>query len=276
MDHDVEVIAAHAERVLPLAIARLGDEYFYQSLPLCVIDAVYSIGVRYSGVQRVVARYCEWSGLRTFRTDRRSLPLTHEQESIAVFCERAEQIGPAAMADAVFGNRQRTSPRAGVLKAEAVYRFASVLRAHRVHSFQDVPTAADDARLESDIRSIAGQGSGISLRYFWMLAGSDEFIKPDRMILRFLHSVLGQPVSPGEAQLLLKGAAQRLQARFPNITPRLLDHEVWKYQREQGERVDSVGNPTQRSSGPSARDARTPAAERRRSAESIVICLWPG
>jgi hypothetical protein len=200
MSDDAELIAAHAGRVLPLATARLGDEYFYQSLPLCVIDAVYSIGVRYSGVQRVVARYCERLGRRTFRAERRTLPPTHDQESIAAFCERTEEIGPAAMADAVFGNRQRTSSRAGVLKAEAAYRFAAALRVHGVNYFQDVPAAADDARLEADIRGIAGQGSGISLRYFFMLAGSDEFIKPDRMILRFLFSALGRQVSPVEAQ----------------------------------------------------------------------------
>jgi hypothetical protein len=240
MDHDVELIAAGAGAVLPLATARLGDEYFYQSLPLCVIDAVYSIGVRYGGVQRVVARYCEWSGSRAFRTGRASLARIDEQESITGFCERAERIGPAAMADTVFANRQRTSSRGGVLKAEAVYRFASVLRAHGLNFFQDIPAAIDDSRLESDILCIPGQGSGISLNYFWMLAGSDEFIKPDRMILRFIHGVLGRPVSSVEALLLLKGATHRLQAQFPNLTPRLLDHEVWKYQRQLAGRAEST------------------------------------
>jgi len=233
-NHDVEAIAAYAERVLPLAAAHLGDEYFYQSLPLCVIDAVYSIGVRYSGVQIVVARYCERFGQRRVRIDRTSLPRTEEQETIAVFCERAEQIGPAAMADSVFENRQRTSARGGILKAEAVYRFASALRAHGVQYLQDAPAAAGDAELGRRILSIPGQGSGISLRYFLMLAGSDEFIKPDRMILRFLQSVLGRSVSPTEAQMLLMGATQRLRASYPDLTPRLLDHEVWKYQREHG------------------------------------------
>ena len=70
-----------------------------------------------------------------------------------------------------------------------------------------------------------------------MLAGSDEFIKPDRMILRFLFSALGRQVSPVEAQLLLHGATQQLRRSYPELTPRLLDHEVWKYQREQGQRL---------------------------------------
>ena len=136
MDQDAERIATWAEAVLPLATARLGDEYFYQSLPLCVIDAVYSIGVRYGGVQRVVARYCEWSGSRVFRTSRHSLAPIDEQESITAFSEKAERVGPVAMADTVFVNRQRTSSRGGVLNAEAVYRFASVFCAHGVNFFR--------------------------------------------------------------------------------------------------------------------------------------------
>jgi hypothetical protein len=51
MDHEVERIATGAGAVLTLAAARLGDEYFYQSLPLCVINAVYSVGVHYGGVE---------------------------------------------------------------------------------------------------------------------------------------------------------------------------------------------------------------------------------
>lgn len=176
------------------------------------------------------------------------MPPPSEQETIAAFCARVEQIGPAAMAVAVFGNRQRTSSRSGVLKAEAVYRFACALRAHGVGYFQDVPAAASNVDLERDIRSIPGQGSGISLRYFWMLAGSDDFIKPDRMILRFIESALERPVSSGEAQVLLRDAAQQLRTLHPRLTPRLLDHEVWKHQREVSAR--SRGTPTSCSSGP--------------------------
>ena len=48
-EEDVSSVVDQATRVLSLEHARLGEEYFYQSLPLCVIDAVFSIGVRYSG-----------------------------------------------------------------------------------------------------------------------------------------------------------------------------------------------------------------------------------
>lgn len=70
---DAQLIAGYTNRKLPLATASLPDEYFYQSLPLCVIDAVWSIGVRYAGVRRVVDRYCEHSGLPRLRVVSRLL-----------------------------------------------------------------------------------------------------------------------------------------------------------------------------------------------------------
>ena len=39
----------------PIEVA---EKYSYASLPLCVIDSVFSIGVRYEGVRNVIERYC--------------------------------------------------------------------------------------------------------------------------------------------------------------------------------------------------------------------------
>jgi hypothetical protein len=238
MSNEPDLVAAHADRLLPLAGAALTDDYYYQSLPLCAIDAVYSIGVRYEGVRAVVLRYCERTEQRRVRPDRHTLPPREEQESISAFCERFDRTGLEAMTADIFANRQRTSSRGGILKAEAVHRFARAMRAHGAEHLQDVPTVADNVALERDVRSIPGQGSGISFQYFWMLAGSDEFIKPDRMVLRFLQSALGRAVTVGEAQGLLSSAAERLRTKYPHIKPRLLDYVIWQYQRQQ--LVDSI------------------------------------
>lgn len=231
---DDELIADYANRMLQLASASLGNEYFYQSLPLCVIDAVWSIGVRYESVRNVVDRYCKKWDLLNIRTDRNSLPPKSEQETIAAFCARVKPMGAERLADEVFENRQRTSSKNGILKAEAVCRFAQALGAHGVDYFEDVPNAVKKVELEGRILRIPGQSSGISIRYFWMLAGSDEFVKPDRMILKFLEKALGRLVNSNEAQTLLQTATQRLRASHPHLTPRLLDHEIWKHQRKVG------------------------------------------
>ena len=139
------------------------------------------------------------------------------------------------MANRVYRNRQRTSSRGGILKAEAALRFASCLRRHGIETFQDLPSVATHPGFEAEIRAITGQGSGISLKYFRMLVGSDELIKPDRMILRFLSKTLGREVGVEEAQDLLRAACTQLQERHPGLTPRLLDYVIWKFQRDWSE-----------------------------------------
>lgn len=232
LNRDIDIIVAHANNVLPLSTAHLGEEYYYQSLPLCVIDAVYSIGVRYEGVKNTVARYCAHFELQRIRVNIASLPPTHLQESTSSLCKIMEKYGANNMANNIFQNRQRTSSRNGILKADATCQFANVLRKHGIEYLQNIPEAVSNLEFESDILSITGQGSGISLKYFFMLAGSDNLIKPDRMILVFLKSSLNRLVDTSEAQDLLANATERLQVKYHSLTPRLLDHEIWKYQRE--------------------------------------------
>jgi hypothetical protein len=39
-------------------------------------------------------------------------------------------------------------------------------------------------------------------------------------------------VTPDQAGQAVKGACALLVPDYPNLTPRLLDHTIWKYQRE--------------------------------------------
>jgi hypothetical protein len=228
---DSLTVSKYVTQVLKLEHAHLSDEYYYHSLPLCVIDAVFSIGVRYTAVQQTVSRYCAHFQLPLFRRDRWSLPDQTEQQSMTSFCQSFREKGVAAMTTVVFANRQRTSPKNGILKSEAVLQFASVLQRHHVDYLQDMKSDKS-ALFESEIRAIPGQKSGVSLQYFQMLAGSDELVKPDRMILRFLESALGRPVAVADAKPLLTGAVGHLRQFHPHITPRLLDYEIWRHQRE--------------------------------------------
>ncbi len=232
-DADCARIAERANALLAITDAILPDEYYYNSLPLCVIDAVFSMGVRYESVQAVVNRYCQHFKVRQFRIDRSATPPLKAQESIRGLCEHFEEYGVERMTTEIFANRQRTSTRSGILKAEAAWRFASTLRLHLVEYLQDVAHQPPRNSLEQDIRSIPGQGSGISLQYFWMLAGSDDLVKPDRMIIRFLETSLERTVQIDEAQLLLTYAASELKLIYPRLTPRLLDFKIWQYQRAQ-------------------------------------------
>jgi hypothetical protein len=67
-----------------------------------------------------------------------------------------------------------------------------------------------------------------------MLAGSDEFVKADRMICRFVSEAIQapKPVSPAIAQNMIVEASSALKPEIPVLTPRLLDYAIWTYQRQ--------------------------------------------
>jgi len=224
-------VAQSAMALLSLEGAALDREYHYNSLSLCVIDAVFSIGVRYESVRGVVRRYSDYFGVVQYRPDQSVVPPEVSQEALSSLVQHFDDLGLERMTSEVFVNRQRTSTRSGILKSEAVLRFAGALRSHGIEYLQDVGETLPSAGLQRAIGAIPGQGSGISLQYLWMLAGSDELIKPDRMVLRFLEESLGRAVSPDEALRLVADSVAELKAQYPAMTPRLLDHKIWEYQR---------------------------------------------
>jgi hypothetical protein len=86
-------------------------------------------------------------------------------------------------------------------------------------------------KLETALRSVPGQRSAISVSYFFMLAGDENLVKPDRWIGRFLKRHLGYVTSSAEAQSLIAGACAILRVKYPHLTPRLLDNVIWNLER---------------------------------------------
>ena len=70
-------------------------------------------------------------------------------------------------------DRQRTSSRNGILKAEACELFACALWEGGIEDFNDL-SEARLANAEARVLAIRGQGSGLSFSYFKMLAGDDD------------------------------------------------------------------------------------------------------
>ena len=201
-------------------------------LSLCVLDAVFSINARYEATVRVCRRYAATAGLEPVLVAPQEIPITGEQP-LPKFLEDVAAHDSERFAGEVHASRQRTSTRSGVLKAEAAGRYAQVLVAAGVHRLGDVaPLLADPARLapvEQDLKAVPGHGRGARLSYLWMLAGDDEHVKPDRMVLNWLSRVLERPVpklSQQQATDLLVAAAAA-----HGCTPWELDQAVWRAQR---------------------------------------------
>jgi hypothetical protein len=206
------------------------EEYGYHNLPLCIIDAVFSIGVRYTSTENTVKRFCEHFGVSRLRG--KELPRTTEQLSVSEFLNLHAGYSFQEMAEKVYQNKQRTSTRNGILKAKAAFLFAGVVQKYGVEYLQDVNKILGNEKFEAEIARIPGQSSGLSTRYFYMLAGDENFIKPDRMIRRFIQSAIRRELSFDECQELLVSAHAELVLEYPALTPRSLDHQIWMYQRE--------------------------------------------
>jgi hypothetical protein len=200
-------------------------EYHYGHLPLCAIDAVFSIGVRFESVNATINRFCTY-----FEIDRYKVG---QELSVSDCLAMMYSVSSDDLTQKVYKNRQRTSTANGILKSEAVLMFLEVLRENDIERFADL-TDETIPKLEPVIRHIPGQGSGISWNYFLMLAGHDYFVKPDRMILRFLESVTETHVKPAESIAILREVTLRMNQHGFHLTPRELDSLIWEYQKKRG------------------------------------------
>ncbi len=193
----------------------------YPALGLCVLDAVFSMGVRYSSVEKVLTRY------RSLRAESGADADTDTSVDLLAVIEDA---GGGAHFAELINNHHRTSTRSGILKAEAVRLEASQLVEAGVIDVSDLPVSPEALKaLSSRWGGVTGQRSLISWHYFLMLTRRPG-IKADRMIRRFLANALGRPgassVSIVEATDLLTASAEEL-----GTDSRTLDHAVWQYQR---------------------------------------------
>ncbi len=226
---DIDALTAHIRRTLgDLGKVSPDGEYDYSSLALCVIDAVYSLGVRYESTERTVAEWCRRYGWVTWRKD------SAAERTISDFLHVLQPYEGSwdQMADVVFRNRQRTAPRSGILKAEAVYRFAKTLQNFGVESRPDAVKTGLRADIRRALTAIPGQTSGLSYNYFLILAGNTDGVKADRMVTRFVADALGvRTVAQETCEQLVREAAVVLRSEFPKLTPSLLDNRIWEYQR---------------------------------------------
>lgn len=207
-------------------LATLPEEFFYNSLDLCVIDAVFSIGVKYESVKNVVRKYQKHLEHAHPAFSKR---IRTTSEAISVF-ESYSNIQDFAK-DVL--NLQRTSTKNGILKAEAVLEVLKVLDKHGiqdVNHFRNLDSSKQE-EVDKAILAVKGQGSGIMLKYLYMLVGNDDVCKPDRMLHRFITNISGRKMLDDELQIVMANACEILCKEYPTLTVRILDNQIWQYQK---------------------------------------------
>lgn len=225
MEAQIFALAQACENRLDLEHASLSPEYFYASLPLALLDAVFSIGVRYASTRNVVIRYCSHYGLLRIRPRAEFLP-PDTQHTISDMIFNIETVGNDAFAGHILCNRQRTSAKNGILKADAVLQCAYILQSYGIETIQSFNTCNKE-ELKMDFCAVPGQKSGKSFVYLEMLCGNDNYCKPDRHIIHFVAEALNRPVSAAQATFYLEQSCVFLQQQHPNLTLRMLDHIIW-------------------------------------------------
>ena len=204
----------------------LPGAYYYTCLPLCLLDAVFSIGVRYSSTANAVKNYCKAYDIPCYGTKENRAEVAH---SISDLIRNIESVGVEDFSANVVKNSQRTSSRNGILKSEAVLECAYVFQKNGIESLSDFRSKLNDT-VENQFKEVKGQNSGISLKYLKMLCGDEDTLKPDRHIIRFLESYSNQKVSIADAELLMREILVELNKSHPALTMRELDYIIWKYQ----------------------------------------------
>lgn len=219
-------VAEHFEQCIDVSSYKLTEEYDYSCVPLCVIDSVFSIGIRYTNVINIVSRVCKKLSITKEYEKGNKSPVT-----TSWFLEQIDGMTSDALAEQLFESRHRTSPKNGILKAEAVVKFMQVLKQYGVEYLEDICKVSDNVAFERAIKAIPGQTSGICLKYFFMLAGDSQLIKPDRMIIRFLETALKRSINMNESVGLVRLACDELKHQYDFMTPKILDNLIWQYQR---------------------------------------------
>ena len=229
VESDVYRIALKCDKLFDLEHCKLSEEYHYTSLPLCVIDCIFSIGSRYSSTRNTVIRYCDYYKLKRLQNENDCVDKC-KQHTISELKNNIELMGSENFAKIVLKNRQRTSTTNVILKSEAVFRWAKILEEYDIQYIQDIESKLDE-KVEQMLLQISGQKSGISLRYLHMLCGNENMCKPDRHILRFLSESLQRTVDTQEAQKIMIDCTSILNEMYPTLKVRALDYQIWQMMR---------------------------------------------
>lgn len=201
------------------------------SISLCILDAVWSIAAHYDRViDPLVRAFADANGI-----ERPVISVDDQPLEDPYPCSRLASLEVEALLAVT--NRQRTSTRSGITKAEASIRYTEILSANSIETLADASallTRPEDLeRVDTALAEVPGDGAhGVRRGYLWMLVGDSDRIKPDRMILKWFGKTLSHHVTPTEATEILCAASPICSERLGRtVTAWDIDHAIWLHAR---------------------------------------------
>jgi hypothetical protein len=195
----------------------------YDSLVKCVMDAIGSVGVKYTTVINCLRKFedhCQREGIG---------PVNTPAEFLNVF---APHLSDGAWLATNLWNRQRTSTSSGILKIEAMVRWFVILDRHGIQTPQQLVAQVANPLLKQELLAVPGQSEFVSLIYFFMLANYRDGVKDDRMIARWFETTCGLFISTAHKAVILMEVAELLHDQYPCLTAAELDHLIWLVQSD--------------------------------------------
>lgn len=210
------------------------QDWLYGHLSQCILAAVFSVGVDATNERHVVEKYTAYAHLMPpYRPRRQTYLPARRQQPLTRFLADASDYQYFASRSVVDNlNRTSTHKTSWILKAEAAFHWGSVLYGYHIRTLQEAMEAVGDREVERALLRIPGQTREVSLAYFYMLIGREDFVKQERWVGdSFLGRVLGRKARTGEALPLFRIVSALLIDQYPHLTPRQLDVRIWDHER---------------------------------------------
>ncbi len=217
-EQEITLFVSHCEETYDFTSLSLPNDY--RSLPMCILDDVFSLQADY---EVVVLRVTEWYARDFLNGNRYAAGHTLSQFMENVDASPSRQ----AFTNAHLGRNNKSCNR---LKIELCYELARKLRClgiETLEDFRNYPQENTDM-IEIIIKSVKGL-SDQAVNYLFMLAGDSGRVKVDTHVNRAIQTVFGHLLSNDEAQELFTRAVEQMQERHPGLTVRRLDNIIWTY-----------------------------------------------
>lgn len=193
----------------------------YQSLPVCLIDCVYSLRAKYYRVTvPIVKRYASIYMDGNIESPR---------DTVSNLIQHIEECGgPKAFADRVLENHQELGGKAHIPKENALLQLATYLKLLHIETIDDFRNFESPELLEIVVRAVKGMGDA-GTNYLFMLAGDPNRCKPDVHIHHCIRDACGEDVTNEECQILFQETVEIFKTEYPTLTVRGLDGIIWRY-----------------------------------------------
>ena len=191
----------------------------YKSLPICLIDCVYSLRSQYNSVTvPIVKRYAQ-----TFLNGD---PFSAD-DTISRFLENVQKCGGVkAFGKDILKSKNKLGGKVAIPKENIVCKIAEYLKALKIETIQDFKFFECQELLSVVLYGVKGMNNA-GVNYLFMLAGDSNRCKPDVHIHHAIKDACGQDVSDDECQELFVGAVEILKKKYPSLSVRQLDGIIW-------------------------------------------------